>query len=132
MSRALALALAPPRRRQRPEQTLQAAVAKFLRHALGPETWWGAIPLGGGGRVRGGVLQRTGTRAGTPDLEIIYKGRVVWLELKAPKGRLSDNQLYTHRQLRNAGSPVYVCRSLDDVMVALRLSGIPLRGRLVA
>lgn len=71
-------------------------------------------------------LARMGTKSGWPDFEIIFTGRVYFLELKSPSGRLSGNQETLHPQLAAAGALVAVCRSLDEVESALRSWGIPL------
>lgn len=117
-------------KRQHPEADLQAQVCKFLAHALDGNSWFGAVPLGGGGRMRGQQLKRTGSKAGTPDILVISEGRAIWLELKSQKGTVSDAQLYCHAQLTRAKSPVYVVRSLDDVIEALGYHHVPLRARL--
>lgn len=119
-------------KRQRPEEALQTAVCKFLTFALAGNSWFGAIPLGGGGRLRGATLRRTGSKAGTPDLLILNDGRAIWLELKSEKGRVSDAQLYCHEQLKRARSPVYICRSVDDVIAALTAAGVPLKAEIAA
>ena len=113
--------------RRAPEQALQRQIAQFLDVALGGTAWYGAIPLGGGGRVRGAILHSTGTKEGTPDMCVVDAGRVLFLELKSPKGRVSPAQEACHRALRRAGAPVYIIRSLDEAIAALRQAGVPLR-----
>jgi hypothetical protein len=119
-------------RRQHPEADLQAQVCKFLALALPRDAWFGAVPLGGGGRLRGATLKRTGSKAGTPDVLIIANGAALWLELKSKRGTVSDAQLYCHNQLRRAGSPVYVVRTLGDAIEALGHHRIPLRAQVAA
>jgi len=113
--------------RRAPEQALQRQIAQFLDVALGGTAWYSAIPLGGGGRVRGAILHSTGTKEGTPDMCVVDAGRVLFLELKSPKGRVSPAQEACHRALRRAGAPVYIIRSLDEAIAALRQAGVPLR-----
>jgi hypothetical protein len=69
-----------------------------------------------------------GVMAGLPDIGIIYQGRIVWLELKAPKGRVSATQAWCHRHLEHAGSPVYLCWGVDDVEAVL-WEHMPLRAQ---
>jgi hypothetical protein len=114
-------------KRRAPEQALQRQIAQFLDTALAGNTWYSTIPLGGGGRVRGAILRSMGVKAGVPDMVVIDAGRAIWLELKAPKGRLSDEQTACHKLLRRAGCAVYVIRSLDEAIIALRECGVPLR-----
>ncbi len=118
--------MAGPKRRA-PEQALQRQIAQFLDAALGGSAWYSTIPLGGGGRVRGAVLRAAGTKAGIPDMLVVDAGRVIWLELKAPKGRLSVDQIVCHQELRHARCAVYVVRSLDEAIASLRMAGVPLR-----
>lgn len=113
--------------RQRPEEQLQATVCAFLDWALAGNSWYTAIPLGGGGEARGRRLKRTGTKAGTPDILVTNDGRAIWLELKAEHGALSTVQRFQHEQIRRTRCPVYTCKSLDDVIAGLTECGVPLR-----
>jgi hypothetical protein len=119
-------------KRQAPEASFQTQVGRFLDAALDGNSWWSAIPLGGGGRLRGQQLKRTGTKAGIPDILVTHGGRAVWIELKAPRGIVSDAQLYCHAQLRRSQCPVSVCKSIDDVIAALQAAGVPLRAKVAA
>ena len=113
--------------RRHPEQALQQHVARFLTVALTGDAYFSALPLGGGGRLRGAILKGMGTAKGLPDIIVLNEGRAIFLELKAPKGRVTEAQHECHAALKRAGCPVYVCRSIDDVERALRDSGVPLR-----
>ena len=117
-------------RRKQPEADFQQQVFAYLASALDADSWFSAIPLGGGGAVRGALLKRTGTKSGLPDVLCLYQGRATWLELKSRRGQLSDAQLYCHACLRRAGSGVYVCKTLDQVEAALRAAGVPLKARI--
>lgn len=54
--------------------------------------------------------------AGIPDLIIVINGRVIWIELKTPKGKVSNIQQYTIDKINSAGGRAYICRSVDEVM----------------
>lgn len=56
-----------------------------------------------------------GSYAGLPDLQAIKDGRVVMVEVKTPKGRLSDAQAAFSRAWQLAGGEYVVARSVDDV-----------------
>jgi len=115
-------------KRAQPEEQLQMTVCKFLTHALDGNSMFFAVPNGGlRSRSEAARFKATGTVAGIPDICVVNDGRLIGLELKAPKGRLSDAQLYCHERLRRARVPVSVCRSLDEVIEALRSAGVPLR-----
>lgn len=70
-----------------------------------------------------------GTRAGWPDLEIAYRGRMIFIELKTKRGRLTPSQAECHAELTLAGAVVKVCRSLEEVEAFLSQL-IPLKARL--
>lgn len=51
-----------------------------------------------------------GMTAGFPDIEIYLNDRLVFIELKAANGRLSDNQRAIHARLSELGYVVYVVK----------------------
>ena len=113
------------------ERVLHVQVADYLDRALPLDAWWTTFPAGGGGKIRGRSLKRVGLKAGVPDVLIIYKGRVHWIELKTIKGELSHKQHDTFVAFSHAGCKIpYVCRNLDNVEFALDAWRIPLRARL--
>jgi hypothetical protein len=56
---------------------------------------------------------------GSPDIICIIKGRYVGLEVKTPKGKLSDDQIAFHRNLMAADGIVFTVRSLDEAIEAV-------------
>ena|ERR1022692_2374403 len=56
---------------------------------------------------------------GAPDIICIIKGRYVGLEVKTPKGKLSDDQIAFHRNLMAADGIVFTVRSLDEAIEAV-------------
>lgn len=118
--------------RQHLEDTFQVQVMRFLKLALDEHSFFFHVPNGGYRRINEAKrLKAMGVIAGVPDVGVINCGRIFWLELKAPKGTASDNQLYCHRLLRQAGSPVTLCKTLDEVVEAFSVAEVPLRTRLV-
>jgi hypothetical protein len=114
-------------RRAQPEQVLQRQIAQFLAVALDGNSWFSSLPLGGGGKLRGAILHGLGVKRGLPDMLVVNDGRVVWLELKSAKGRISEGQQECHAALARARCPVAVVRSLEDAIDALQRAGVPLR-----
>lgn len=55
------------------------------------------------------------TRCGVPDIQFIYYGNTVWLEVKKPGGKVSDIQEWTLERLRNNNHKAYVVYSLQEV-----------------
>jgi len=112
-----------------PEENLQRAVAQYLDVALPEGAVHFHVPNGGGRtQAEGGALKAQGVKPGVPDHVVLYRGRVVFLELKASNGRVSQAQQAMHNALRDAGFPVLVCRSVEEVADSLR-SVVPLRAR---
>lgn len=55
-----------------------------------------------------------GTMKGTPDRFAIYKGRIIFIELKRPGGKLRPDQVTRHEEIRAAGAIVLVADSIDS------------------
>ena len=96
-------------------------VAELFGQLLKPPVLWTHFPAGAGklppataGRLRG-----YGLKAGMPDYLVIANGITTWIELKTVVGRLSKVQEQTIAALREAGCPVYVCRNIEEVVLAL-------------
>ena len=58
---------------------------------------------------------------GWPDVTVIYRGRALCLELKAPGGRLSEEQTDTLQTLEANGTPCKVAYSDAEALSWLRL-----------
>ena len=113
---------------RRPEQGLQRSVMAYLDAVLPPNAWSFHPPNGGKrGAIEGAIFKAMGTRAGLPDIGILFDGRCFWIELKAAAGKLSETQTKAHTRLWEAGCPVVVCRSIDEVRTALLGWAIPIR-----
>ena len=66
------------------------------------------------GVVDGARRKAMGQLAGMPDLMIAVRGRVAFMEVKTPSGRVSPAQKSVHENLSAQGLPVAVVRSVDD------------------
>jgi hypothetical protein len=116
---------------RRPEQDLQRAVAQHLAWRARPGIWWTHVPLGGWRtKVEAAILNGMGTRRGTPDLLLAYRGRMFALELKSDRGRLTANQRACHENLERAGVQVATAYGLDEALGMLEAWGL-LRGSAV-
>ena len=114
----------------RPEQAFHQQVAQFLNVALGGVAWWTTIGHGRPGRLQSAIQKGMGVKPGVPDIMVIDGGRAIFIELKAPRGQVSEAQRECHRSIRRAGSGVRVCKTLDEVISALEEWGVPLRYRI--
>jgi hypothetical protein len=118
--------------RNRPEEALQRSVAQYLDIALPEDAEWFAISNGfKRSKAEAGVAKAMGQKAGVPDVEIIHRGRAIFIELKAPGRKLSERQHETTRSLVKAGAYVAMCSSLSEVEEYLS-AFMPLRGKVAA
>jgi hypothetical protein len=79
-------------------------------------------PNGGARRpIEAAILKGLGVVAGVPDVIAIRDGRTYALELKAPGGKLTENQRATHSAMTRAGAQVAVADNLDDALDLLGL-----------
>jgi hypothetical protein len=120
------------KRRGTPEADLQRAVVVALRFAL-PK---GAIihhcvnevtEAGPRGAKRQAILVGMGVHAGFADLIVLYEGRVLFLELKSLKGRLSPAQEAFRDVMLAQGFGWALVRSIDDALGALADHGFTSR-----
>ena len=120
------------KRRGTPEADLQRAVVVALRFAL-PKT---AIlhhcanevtEPGPRGAKRQAVLVGMGVQPGFADLIVLCGGRVLFLELKSLKGRLSPAQEEFRDAVLAQGFGWALVRSLDDALGALADHGFTSR-----
>lgn len=61
---------------------------------------------------------------GTPDILCCFKGRFCAIEVKSPKGKVSELQKWHIEQIKKAGGVAFVARSIDEVQIALREAGL--------
>lgn len=118
----------------RPEQAIQRSCVDFLRMCAPREGFhYNAInPVPAKSKAVAGISKAMGLQPGTPDLLMVWKGRAIFVEFKAPGGRLSPAQRDCHAGLMLAGALVHTVTSLDDFIDFLSTIGIPLRARAAA
>ncbi len=58
-------------------------------------------------------------RRGAPDRLILLPGRILWIELKRPGGRVTPAQRREHALLRWAGQEIYVIDNMEELEKAL-------------
>jgi len=110
------------RKRKRPEAAIQIAIKNRL--AL-----YGCLCVsipneGKRSAIAGRAMKATGMMPGFPDLVVMQRpGRFAFLEVKAPRGRLSPAQERAHELLDRLGFHVAVVRSQDEAVEHLRAWG---------
>jgi len=125
--------LPAPASRAQPESSLQQAVVGYLDWALPDDALVFAIPNGGMRHVRAKQrLAAEGLRAGIPDLLVLWRGRPIFIELKARRGQLRPVQRAMHARLVYCGAEVAVCKYVEAVEGVLRGYQVPLRARCAA
>ncbi len=61
----------------------------------------------------GAKAKCAGARKGWPDLTFVLAGRVVWVELKTIRGRVSPSQKMVHALMAEMGHSVFVVHAKD-------------------
>ena len=111
------------------EVSLHISLVSLLRWALRPDVIMRHVPNGEHRDPRTAAkLKAMGTLAGSADLEFFYKVasglRVLFLELKTAKGRLSIAQVDFALAMRLLGAEHYVVRSIDEAITILGTRGL--------
>jgi len=60
-------------------------------------------------------LKKMGMVPGMPDICILYRGQVYFVEVKSATGKLSSRQQKVHNWLNELDVPVEIVRSIEDV-----------------
>lgn len=119
--------LVPPKKKTQHEKKLQKLGAQFMDVALPEDSLYLVIPGGAARRTR-----HPGYKKGTPDKLTVWRGFAFFIEYKAGKGKLSDDQVELHARLIACGAKVAVIKSLEALERQLLDWGIPLRARVIA
>ena len=109
----------------RPEQKIHIAVADHLRRRGVPGLVW-FHPANGGLRTKreASLLKAMGVRAGVSDLILIHNNRMFAMELKAPGGRASAEQLAFLSEVDAAGAHTAMPEGLDAALATLEAWGL--------
>jgi hypothetical protein len=110
-------------RKDQPERRLHLQVANYLDLALPANAFWWPTPNASKRLPRQAANMKRAKefKPGIPDIMICYRGRLICIELKSPKGRVSPEQDAVHERLTLSGAAVGICRSLDDLIDLLIL-----------
>lgn len=111
------------------EDDLQRQVVAFLDAALPPGCVYHHSPNEGKRHISYiNRLKKMGTKYGWPDLELFCpadatssgQNEAIFIELKAKRGVMNENQRRMRDQIIGAGFPWALCKSLDDVEAFLK------------
>lgn len=70
------------------------------------------------------VWQGMGSTPGVPDILAIKNGKIIGIEVKTDRGKLSDKQIEFMTAMRDQGAMVFVARSAKEVEEKLMSFGI--------
>lgn len=121
-------------KRSQEEFRLACFVADSLRWGVRPDIAWTHFPAGEDrSEITGGRLKRMGLARGWPDyLFVLPYGRIAFLELKAPKGKLSPEQRAFRDRVEALGCRYEVARTGQEAIQILTSMGILTRLRAAA
>ena len=94
--------------------TPETAIKKSIKYILNLHGWFN-FP----------ILQGMGAYPGIADMIAVKDGRVLFLEVKTPKGRQSDKQILFGSRVNGHGGEYHVVRSVEDVarIIGVRIIG---------
>lgn len=71
---------------------------------------------------QGRMFRLMGVRRGVPDLHLpVARGRYhsLYIEMKRPGGKTSDDQDWWRKQLENQGNAVVICKGWEEAVLAI-------------
>jgi hypothetical protein len=101
-------------RKTTPEGAVMQAVAKYL--TLKKHFWIRINTTGVFDTKMGAYRPSPYTVPGTPDILVVWNLQAVFIELKAPKGKLSAPQILFREWCKEYGIEYHVVRSVDDLV----------------
>jgi hypothetical protein len=123
---------AAQRRREsrRQEWTEQTKLAEMLDKYLDPaDTFWTSLENKPISRLSGIFQKKRGVRSGLPDVQVIWRGKPIFVELKSRAGVASKAQKQIRLEMLPAGADWWLARSARAALMALHLSGVMFRRR---
>ena len=113
---------------RREEWREQVKLARLLDKWLDPTcSFWTATDPVAASVTSGAMRKKRGVKPGVPDCLVLYRGKLIAIELKSRRGQCSPSQRATREALLRAGAQWWVCRSADAAMSALVESGVTFR-----
>jgi hypothetical protein len=101
------------------ERQLHASIVQWAGYALPQVIVHHAMNEGRRGGDARKWLRESGAQTGWPDLEVLYYGCVLFLELKIGNRPLTLAQDHCHNRLRLAGFRVALCRSFEQAQAEI-------------
>lgn len=110
------------RERRKPrhiESSIQSGCVTWFRLQY-PKYIIFSVPNGGSrNEIEAGHLKEEGALSGVSDLVLIAEKSVLFIEMKAPKGRQQETQKRFQRDVERLGFKYYICRSLSEFQMTV-------------
>lgn len=113
---------------RREEWQQQEALCHLLDQWMDPAvSFWSAFDPVAGSAMSGLMRKRRGVRPGLPDNWIVYKRKLITIEMKSRTGRCSAARRAVREALIRAGGVWWQCITARSAMWALKRSGVRFR-----
>lgn len=122
------------------EEQIHLAIAQYLDTVIKRPSRWHTIEVSNQASEwqainRQKKLKARGVRTGWPDISIYWINpdsdgwgrpelKLIFLEVKSAKGKLTEKQEVLHEELKEDGHEVFVVRSVDEVKSILQELGV--------
>jgi hypothetical protein len=104
------------------EDDIQREIVRAFR-LFYPQSIIFACPNGGSRNAREGAnLKRSGVLAGVSDLIVIHNRKCLFIEVKKPKGKQTDNQLEFEEKVKQQGFEYHVVYSTNDLLKIIKIN----------
>ena len=95
------------------ESRFQADVVKYLKSKN--LTFFSVQNEAGRSALHTARMKAMGLRNGVSDLVVLFKGQVLFLELKTEIGKQSQSQRVFESEVKNLGFDYLVCRNMEEI-----------------
>lgn len=111
---------------KRPEQTIHKAVVGHLKLRGVKGLVYFHAPMGAhyASKAQGVFMAALGARAGVSDLILFHKSKLYCLELKAPGGRATEEQLLFLSDMERQGAYCAIATGIDQALATLETWGL--------
>ena len=100
--------------RRKEESRLQRLCVRWFRLTQ-KEALIFAVPNGGSRNIKeAGILKAEGVLAGVSDLLVMFRDKVLFIEMKTATGRQSKEQKAFAEQVKGLGFAYYLCRTFEE------------------
>jgi hypothetical protein len=97
---------------QNPETVIANLILKTIKTKY-PNVWVSKNVVAKA-KLGSGFFSTVGLGVGSADILCCVRGKMVWLEIKTPTGKQSDEQIAFEQVAKASGAEYHVCRCLQD------------------